>query len=169
MVKTEEKFKKLEKVVVNTGIGRLATQPNFDKVLPSVSKDFAMIAGQKPANRPAKKSISAFKLRQGLTIGLTSTLRRKQMNQFLERIIKIILPRVRDFRGISKKSVDARGNLSFGIKETSIFPEVSQEITKVPFGIQITVVPKRVKGKEEAMEIYKEIGIPFSKEKEGKK
>ena len=91
------------------------------------------------------------------------------MQQFLERIVKIILPRVRDFRGISPKSVDGQGNLSFGIKETSIFPEVSQEISKTPFGIQVTVVPKKVKRKEDAMEIYKEIGIPFARQEQKKK
>lgn len=166
MTKTGEAIKKVDKVVVNTGIGRLAAQPNFsDKILPSVVNDFAAITGQKPRTRPAKKSISGFKLREGTVVGLQSTLRRHRAKEFIEKIIKVVLPRVRDFRGINLKNIDERGNLSFGIRETLVFPEISQEISKTAFGLEITIVPKRVKTRSEAIEIYKELGLLFEKNK----
>ncbi len=155
---------KIAKVVVNTGIGRLSQQPNFqDKVLPALLKDFADITGQKPALRPAAKSISGFKLREGTVVGLKSTLRRQRMAQFLEKITKVVLPRVRDFRGLNPKNVDASGVLNFGIKDSSVFPEISQDAAKINFGIEITVVPKEIKNRDAAMSVYKEIGVPFSK------
>src|SRR3989344_5091684 len=102
MTKSSSKTIQLEKVVVNTGIGRLSSQPNFsEKILPGVAHDFALITGQKPSFRSAVKSISGFKLREGTVVGLQVTLRRKRMTQFLERVVKVVLPRVRDFRGIN--------------------------------------------------------------------
>lgn len=165
MNKSTEQFKKLEKVVVNTGIGRLSGQPNFsDKVLPAVEQEFKAITGQKPMARPAKKSISGFKLRQGIVVGLKSTLRGRRMAQFLEKVIKVVLPRVRDFRGVSNKGIDQRGNLTFGIKDHLVFPEIAAETSKVNFGVEVTVVPKEEKNREEALEFYKQLGIPFSRE-----
>lgn len=166
MTKQDNQFKKIDKVVVNTGIGRLTQQPNFeDKILPAVAQDFAAITGQKPANRPARISISGFKLRQGAIVGLKATLRRKRMEEFLNKISKVVLPRVRDFRGIDPKNVDLNGNLSFGIKDHLVFPEVVPEHSRTNFGLEVTVVPKStaVANREEAMKLYKEIGIPFSK------
>ncbi len=163
-------YHNFEKVVVNSGLGKTSQLPNFsDKVLPVIEKDFAIITGQKPSPRAATKSISGFKLRQGQIVGLKATLRHKRMQQFLERVTKIVLPRVRDFRGISQRNVDSHGNLNFGVKDASVFPELVQDATKVNFGIEITVVPKMLKDREKALVLYKEIGVPFSKEEVKKK
>ncbi len=157
-------MKQLDKVVVNTGIGRLSSQPNFsDKVLPEIAANFAALTGQKPSERAAKKSISSFKLRQGTIVGLKATLRKKRMEQFLDKVIKVVLPRVRDFHGINSHNIDEHGNLTFGVKDQLVFPEINAEISKSNFGIGITVVPKVHKSREEAMKFYKEIGVPFSK------
>ncbi len=159
-------MKQLDKVVVNTGIGRLSTQPNFsDKILPEVAANFTAITGQKPSERPAKKSISSFKLRQGTVVGLKATLRKKRMEQFLDKVIRVVLPRVRDFQGISSKNIDDHGNLTFGVKDQLVFPEINAETSKSNFGIEITVVPKIHKTKEDALKFYKEIGVPFMKDK----
>ena len=157
-------MKQIEKIVVNTGIGRLSTQPNFsDKILPEITNNFAAITGQKPSERPAKKSISSFKLRQGLVIGLKSTLRKKRMELFLDKVIRVVLPRVRDFQGISTKNIDGHGNLNFGVKDQLVFPEINAETSKSNFGLEITVVPRKHRTKDEAIAFYKEIGIPFEK------
>ncbi len=163
-------YKNFEKVVVNSGLGKISQLPNFgDKVLPVIEKDFASITGQKPSERPATKSISGFKLRQGQVIGLKATLRHKRMEQFLEKVMKIVLPRVRDFRGLPQRNVDTHGSLNFGIKDASVFPELVQDATKVSFGVEITVVPKVSKDRVQMLEIYKGIGVPFSKEEIKKK
>jgi large subunit ribosomal protein L5 len=156
---------KLDKAVVNIGIGRLSQQPNFeDKVLPEIIKEITTITGQKPSSRAAMKSIAGFKLRQGTIVGLKTTLRGKYMNSLISKIVNVTLPRVRDFRGINTTAIDKNGNLNFGFKEHLVFPEISPEQTKVNFGIQITLVPKNpIKSKEEAVEFYKKIGIPFKK------
>ncbi len=156
---------KLDKAVVNIGIGRLSQQPNFeDKVLPEIIKEITTITGQKPSSREAMKSIAGFKLRQGTIVGLKTTLRGKYMNSLISKIVNVTLPRVRDFRGINTTAIDKNGNLNFGFKEHLVFPEISPEQTKVNFGIQITLVPKNpIKSKEEAVEFYKKIGIPFKK------
>lgn len=157
-------MKNLEKVVVNSGIGRLSQSANFeDKVLPELMKDFAMITGQKPSTRSARKSISGFKLREGSVIGLTSTLRGRRMTDFLEKLNKVVFPRVRDFHGISPHNVDKGGNLNFGISDHLVFPEVSGESSKVNFGIQVTLVPKMIKNREEAILWYREMGMPLQK------
>jgi large subunit ribosomal protein L5 len=155
---------KIEKAVVNVGIGRLSSQPNFnDKILPAITEDIAAITGQKPMLRPAKKSISGFKLRQGTIVGLKVTLRGKRMEQFLSKVVRLALPRVRDFRGISAKGIDKNDNLTFGIKDYLVFPEISPEASKVNFGIEITLVPKEAKSRDEAVQLYKSVGIPFQK------
>lgn len=155
---------KLNKVVVNAGVGRISSQPNFDqKILPELIKEIALITGQKPAVRPAKESISGFKLRQGTVVGLKSTLRGKRMTDFLEKIIKIVMPRVRDFQGINLKSVDAAGNLNFGLREQLVFPEISADTSIVNFGVEVTVVPKEIKSREEAIQLYRELGVPLKK------
>lgn len=159
----EKIYKNIEKIVINTGIGRLASRPDFDKLLPAVINEMALITGQKPAICPAKISISGFKLRSGITIGLKTTLRRKKMADFLGRLIRVVLPRIRDFRGIKLTSVDGRGNLSIGIKEQAVFPEINSEQSKVDFGIELTIVPKLAKSREEAIQFYRELGILFKK------
>ncbi len=154
---------KLDKVVINSGIGRLSTTPNFEeKVLPEIMKELATITGQKPAPRSAKQSIAGFKIRQGNIVGLKVTLRGKRMMEFLNRLNSIVLPRLRDFRGLDLKTVDAGGNLSIGLREQFVFPEILPENSKVNFGIQITIVPKN-KSREEAIGLYRELGIPLKK------
>lgn len=156
---------KLEKLVINVGIGKLTTQPNFDsKILPDVIKELTTITGQKPALRPAMKSIAGFKLRQGTVVGLKTTLRGNHMNSLIAKIIHVTLPRVRDFRGIDQGAIDKNGNLNIGLKEHLVFPEISPEHSKVNFGMQFTFVPKNpIKDIQSAVEFYKKIGIPFRK------
>jgi len=155
---------KLEKVVVNVGLGRMSQLPHFgDKLLPEVTKELSIITGQKPAIRKAKKSIAGFKVREGATVGLQSTLRGSRMYDFVGRLINLVLPRTRDFRGVDTKSIDGRGNLTIGIREQYVFPEISPETSKVNFGMEITVVTT-AKNKEEAMELYRAFGFPFKKE-----
>ncbi|NCN53029.1 50S ribosomal protein L5 [Candidatus Wolfebacteria bacterium] len=159
----KKEYKKLDKVVVNLGLGRASAQPGFeDKLLPQYIEELNNIVGQKAQIRKATKSIAGFKLREGTVVGLRVTLRRNRMNEFLEKLSNIVLPRVRDFRGIKESAVDAGGSLNIGLKEHVVFPEVNTEIMKVNFGLEITIVPK-VKNREEAMELYKAIGIPFKK------
>ena len=110
---------KVEKVVVNVGVGKIAKE---DKVVEKIANDLAKLTGQKPVFRKAKKSIASFKVRQGVNIGLMTTLRGKRMYDFMDRLISISLPRSKDFRGIDVKNFDKNGNLNLGIKESSIFP-----------------------------------------------
>ncbi|MBI2075051.1 MAG: 50S ribosomal protein L5 [Candidatus Harrisonbacteria bacterium] len=162
-------FAQLEKVVVNAGIGRLAQSPNFsDKVLPEVISDFTGITGQKPMLAPAKKSIAGFKIREGTVVGLKATLRRKRMRDFFSKVVHVVLPRLRDFRGISETAVDERGNLTIGIKEHIVFPEVNMETVKVSFGLEVTVVPRERK-RAKALALYRAIGVPFKKQEATKK
>jgi len=159
----KDKFKKIEKIVINSGFGRLSTTPNFEeKALPGLIREFALITGQKPSPCAAKKSISGFKLRAGTIVGLKSTLRRKRMRDFLEKLIKVVFPRVRDFRGIDLKNIDTMGNLTVGFKEHVVFPEVSPETSLVNFGVEVIVVP-REKNREKAIALYRELGIPLKK------
>lgn len=153
----------LEKIVIDVGIGRLSSQPNFnDKILPQVIKEVEMFSGQKPQARPAKKSIAGFKVREGQTVGLKVTLRKKRMVDFFERLTKIVLPRVRDFSGISAKSLDGGGVLSIGIKEQSVFPEINQDQLSTSFSLGISMVPK-MRDRKKAFEAFRELGIPFEK------
>lgn len=154
----------LEKIVVATGIGRLAVNsPNFEeKTLPQVMEEFKIITGQYPAARRARISIAGFKIRKGMVIGLSAIMRGKRMEQFLARLNAIVLPRVRDFRGIHLKSVDEHGNLNIGIREHTAFPEIIPENSKVDFGVQVTVVPK-IKGREKALAFYRALGVPLQK------
>lgn len=154
----------LNKIVVNVGLGRLSSQPGFaDKILPEIIKEVGSITGQKPAPRAAKKSIATFKLRAGTVIGLQVTLRHQRMIKFLEKLNHAVFPRIRDFRGIDLKKVDADGNLNVGIREYIVFPEVKAEMTNVNFGVQITIVPKRIKSREAAIELYRQLGVPLQK------
>ncbi len=153
----------LDKIIINTGVGRLSNQPNFEeKILPQISKDLALITGQKPQVCRARKSIASFKIREGQIVGLRVTLRRRKMVDFFGRLIKIVLPRVRDFSGIDKKSVDAGGVLNIGVKEHSVFPEINAEDSLINFPLGINVVPKG-KHREESLNLYTELGVPFKK------
>lgn len=158
----QELYKNLEKIVVNVGVGRLSGQPNFDKVLPELIQAVGLITGQKPATATAKKSIAGFKLRLGTVVGLKVTLRGHRMRDFLDKLVHVVFPRVKDFRGIDQKSVDRAGNLSTGFKEYVVFPEVLADIAKVNFSLEVTLVP-RLKNREKAVELYKSLGIPFKK------
>lgn len=152
---------KIEKIVVNAGIGRLRQQGQFEeKLLPEVIQEIALITGQKPVSRPAKKAIAAFKTRTGDIIGLKVTLRGKRMFDFLIRFINIVLPRVKDFRGLELKSIDSGGNFSIGIEDHLVFPEIDADKSKVDFGLEVTIVPK-TKNREKAIELYREIGLPL--------
>ena len=154
---------RIEKVVVNIGIGRQVagkTSEERKKAYGSTMEDLALIAGQKPVLRNAKKSISGFKTRRGMPIGEMCTLRGKKMYDFLERLIHIGLPRSRDFKGIDPKSFDEKGNLTVGIKEHIAFPEVSPEKAKQIFGFEITVATT-AKTKEEGLELLRLLGFPI--------
>lgn len=154
---------KIIKIVINTGIGRMSQQPNFqDKILPELIKELSLITGQKPKSTAAKKSIAGFKIRQGQIVGLVAVLRRGRMYDFLDRMIKIVLPRLKDFRGIDLKNVDKKGNLSIGLKEHLVFPEINQETSKFYFGLEITIV-SNAKKRDEAIELYRLMGIPLKK------
>ncbi|MFH0712770.1 MAG: 50S ribosomal protein L5 [Candidatus Jorgensenbacteria bacterium] len=156
---------KLEKIVVNVGLGKLRNQPSFeDKILPAIEGELAIITGQKPARRQAKKSIAGFKTRAGDIIGLQVTLRGKMMANFLKRLINLVFPRVKDFRGIDLKNIDERGNLNVGFREQFVFPEISAEKSKMNFGLQITLVIF-AKSRNDAIDFYRSIGVPLKKPK----
>jgi large subunit ribosomal protein L5 len=150
---------KIEKIVVNMGVGdALANSKNLEAAV----SDLAKITGLKPIETKAKKSIAAFKVREGHKIGCKVTLRGERMYEFLDKLISIGLPRVRDFRGLSSKSFDGRGNYTIGIKEQLIFPEINfDEVEKVR-GMDIVIVTT-AKTNEEAFELLKELGVPFRK------
>lgn len=150
---------KLEKIVINMGVGEAKDN---SKALDSAVKDLTIIAGQKPIITKAKKSVAAFKLREGMPIGCKVTLRGKKMYDFAERLINLALPRVRDFRGINPNAFDGRGNYALGVKEQLIFPEISyDEVDKVR-GMDIIFVTT-AKSDEEARELLRLFGMPFSK------
>lgn len=154
---------KIEKVVVNTGFGRLLmgkTAEEQRKIQKAILQDLALICGQYPVLTKAKKSISGFKVRKGMPVGAMVTLRKKKMYDFLERLINITLPRTRDFRGIDQKSVDKAGNLTIAIKEHIAFPEISPEQAKIMFGFEVTVVTS-AKTREEGLELLKLLGFPI--------
>lgn len=156
-------YKPIEKIVINIGLGRHSTQPNFkDKVFPEIINEVAIITGQKPSPRPARKAIAGFKTRLGDFIGLQVTLRGKRMSDFLSRLVSLALPRVKDFRGINPKNVDHGGNLNIGFKEQYSFPEIKIEESKVNFGIQVTIVPK-IKNRNKAIDLYRSLGVPLKK------
>ncbi|MGD9731996.1 MAG: 50S ribosomal protein L5 [Desulfamplus sp.] len=147
----------LEKIVLNIGLGEAIKNV---KLLDSAVADLALIAGQKPVITKARKSIAAFKLREGMPIGCMVTLRREKMYDFLEKLINIALPRVRDFRGISGKAFDGRGNYSLGIKEHIIFPEIDYDKTDSIKGLNISIVTT-AKTDEEGKKLLKLFGMPF--------
>ncbi|MBX4190040.1 50S ribosomal protein L5 [Candidatus Parcubacteria bacterium] len=150
---------KVTKVTINIGVGRLSKE---DKVLERIAGDIAKISGQRPVFRNAKKSIASFKIRQGVPVGISVTLRGKRMYDFIERLVTIALPRSRDFRGIDSKHFDTSGNLNLGLKESSIFPELNYENVKDIFSLQITVTTTAT-NKEQGVALLKGIGFPIQK------
>ncbi len=154
---------RIKKTIVNIGLGRQMTGKSSEekrKIYSSILEDLTLITGQRAVLRKAKKSIASFKIREGMPVGGISTLRGRKMYDFLERLIHIALPRSRDFGGIDPKSVDGGGNLTVGIKEHIIFPEVSPERAKQIFGFEITVVTS-AQTKEEGLELLKLLGFPI--------
>lgn len=150
---------KVEKVVLNVGI---AEGMNDIKILDSALEELSMITGQRGVVTRAAKSIANFKLRKGVPIGCKVTLRKDRMYEFLERFISFSLPRIRDFRGISSKNFDGRGNYTLGVSEQLIFPEINYDKILKMHGMSITIVTT-AKTDEEALEILKAFGMPFSK------
>jgi large subunit ribosomal protein L5 len=151
---------RIEKIVLNMGIGTYVASGNKD--FSSLKSDLALIGGQLPRINHARKAISNFKLRQGMPVGMMVTLRGERMYAFLEKLISIVLPRVRDFRGISSRSFDQEGNFHFGIKEHTIFPEVPQLDVVKPHGMQITL-KFRTQGKDHSKALLDKLGFPFVK------
>ena len=148
---------KIEKVVVNMGIGEAIQNA---KVLDNAVEELTQIAGQKPVITKAKKSIATFKLREGQSIGTMVTLRGEKMYEFLDRLINIALPRVRDFRGVPTRSFDGRGNYTIGIRDHFIFPEIDVAKVDKSKGMNITIVTS-AKNDEQARFLLKELGMPF--------
>jgi len=152
----------LDKISINSGVGMATQDP---KILDSTVKELEAITGQKVAITKSKKAISNFKLREGIPIGCRVTLRRALMYEFLDRLINVALPRVRDFRGVSDKSFDGHGNYTLGIKEQIIFPEIDvDKVTRIS-GMDITFVTT-AKSDAEALELLKALGMPFVKRQE---
>lgn len=149
---------KVEKVVINMGVGEAVGNP---KILDAAIGDMTLIAGQKPVITRAKKSIAAFKIREGMPIGAKVTMRGERMYQFLDKLFSIALPRVRDFRGVSPKAFDGRGNYTLGIKEQLIFPEIDYDKIDKIRGMDIIIVTT-AKTDEEARELLRLMGMPFS-------
>ena len=152
---------KIEKVVVNAGVGKTLKDP---KLLENIIEDFKRITGQTPVKTLAKKSIAGFKIRENQVVGVMVTLRGQKMYDFLEKLVKVALPRVRDFKGLSPKSFDKNGNYSIGIKEQVVFPETSREHLDHTFGFEVNI---RVNGGDriKSLSLLKSLGFPF---REGK-
>ncbi len=148
---------KFDKVVINIGVGEAVADP---KALEAAMRDLETISGQKPIITYAKKSIAAFKLRQGMAIGCKVTLRGERMYEFLDRLISITLPRIRDFRGVSSKAFDGRGNYSIGLREQIVFPEINYDDIDKVRGLMIAIVTT-AETDEDAYELLKLMGMPF--------
>lgn len=150
---------RLEKIVVNMGVGE--AKENI-KVLDNAAEELALIAGQRPAMTRAKKSVANFKIREGMPVGCRVTLRRARMWEFLDRLVNIALPRVRDFRGVSEKAFDGRGNYTLGITDQLVFPEVASGKVEKIMGMNITIVTS-AKTDAESRALLKGLGMPFAR------
>lgn len=154
-----EKF--LQKIIVHVGLGRMSQRPQFeDKILPEVLKELSVITGQKPAVRKAKKSIANFKTRTGDVIGAQVTLRKSKMEGFFKKLVNIVFPRVKDFRGLRVENIDEHGILNVGFREQYVFPEIEIEHSQVNFGLQVTIVPS-TRSREKAIDFYVSYGVPL--------
>ena len=156
---TAMRVPRILKVVVNSGIGKIREKKD---IVEAVEKQLALITGQKMSPRPARIAIASFKTREGMTIGYKATLRGKRMYDFLDRLINFAIPRMRDFRGIPLKAVDHAGNLTIGIKEHIVFPEMVVEDVRNIFGFEATVVTNAQK-REEAISLLNLLGFPMEK------
>lgn len=148
---------KIVKTVVNVGVGKTLKDPKY---LDSIIADLKSVTGQQPVKTSARKSIAGFKIREGQVVGVSVTLRGQRMFDFLEKLINVALPRVRDFRGISAKGFDGRGNYNLGLKEQLVFPEISEESIEHVFGLEISVVTSAGTD-EKGKELLKSLGFPF--------
>jgi large subunit ribosomal protein L5 len=155
---------KIEKITLNMGVGEASQDKKKVQV---AAAEMELIAGQKPVITTAKKSIAQFKLREGMAIGCKVTLRRERMYEFLDRLITIAMPRIRDFRGLNPKSFDGRGNYAMGLKEQIIFPEISYDQIEKVRGLDI-IVTTTAKTDDEARELLRLFGFPFPQEAEAK-
>lgn len=158
-VKNNFQVSKLEKIIVHVGAGEAVHNP---KALDFIVRDLESITGQKALVTKAKKSIAGFKLREGMQIGTQVTLRKVRMYEFLDRLVCIVLPRVRDFRGLSKKSFDGGGNYNFGLSEQLVFPEINYDKTDKVRGLGVTLV-SNTKNDEQALFLLESLGFPFRK------
>lgn len=170
--KIKEEFKlqnnlqvpRITKVIINSGIGRMITATkNEEELIEKLANELAKITGQRPVVRKAKKSIASFKIRTGMPIGLTVTLRGKKMADFIDKFINITLPRIRDFWGIPLHNIDEHGNLNYGIKDYSVFPEISKEQVTYNLGLEVTFVVN-TNSRERAIKLYELLGFPLNKE-----
>ncbi len=151
---------KLEKVVLNVGLGEALTNA---KAMETVTRDMGIVTGQKPVITRARKSIAQFKIREGMAIGVMVTLRGRRMYEFYDRLVNASLPRIRDFRGVSRKSFDGRGNFSLGIREHVIFPEIDYNTIDRIRGLQVNIVTT-AKSDQEALRLLELMGMPFTME-----
>lgn len=161
-IKNKLAIPKVDRIHVNVGIGSMVSSGNKD--FSNIVENITNITGQKPVVTKAKKAISNFKLREGMPVGVTVTLRGDKMYSFLNRLVNIALPRVRDFRGITKKSFDGSGNYHIGIKECSIFPEINPDDISKIHGLQISIITS-ANNDEEGYELLKALGFPFKEAK----
>ena len=150
---------KIDKITLNMGVGEAIADR---KVIDKVAADMELIAGQKPVIRKARKSVAAFKLRDGMPIGVKVTLRRERMYEFLDRLITIAIPRIRDFRGLSPKSLDGRGNYSMGVQEQIIFPEIDYDNIDTIRGMDITITTT-ARNNDEGRALLEAFNFPFKK------
>lgn len=151
----------IEKIVINMGLGRLSDAGKDKKVIEEAVEELGRITGQRPVVRAAKKSIAGFKLREGLPVGVAVTLRGNRMYEFLDRLVNLALPRVRDFRGVSSKAFDGSGNYTLGLREQVIFPEIDYSKVQHVKGMNISIVTT-AKTDEEARSLLQEFGMPFT-------
>ncbi len=158
--KNDFQVPKIKKVILNSGTGRVAKDT---ALVDAIEKDITAIAGQKAVKAKAKKSIAAFKLREGMDVGVRVTLRGEKMYDFIDRLVSVSLPRTRDFRGLELKNIDENGNLTIGIREQIVFPEINQENARGIFGLQITVVTSS-KDKKQAEKLFRLLGFPLKVE-----
>lgn len=156
-IKNKHAVPKLSKIVINIGTGSRRQQSKFSEL---AAADMARLTGQKPATRKARKAIAGFKLREGEVVGLSSTLRGKRMYDFLERLIHVVMPRIRDFRGLPLTGFDGQGNYSFGFREHTVFPEIDQERVSEFYGLGVVVVTTAVSN-EGAEALLRSLGLPL--------
>lgn len=150
---------KIQKVSINVGINAKNTESNY---VENVEDIVTRITGQKPIRTKAKKAVSAFKIREGMVVGIKATLRGQMMYDFLDKFVNISIPRIRDFRGLSIKSIDGQGNLTLGLKEHNVFPEIKTDEVERIYGMEISITTS-AKTYEEGLELFRSLGFPFQK------